>query len=75
MKLGVVGTGYVGLVTAAGFAARGHQVTCVDIDAPKVASLENGIVPWYEPGLSEIVTDAIDIGRDCAERARFDLPA
>ncbi len=63
MKLGVVGTGYVGLVTAAGFAARGHHVTCVDIDAAKVASLENGIVPWYEPGLSEIVIAATAIGK------------
>ena len=63
MKLGVVGTGYVGLVTAAGFAARGHEVTCVDIDAAKIASLESGTVPWYEPGLSEIVTEAVATGR------------
>lgn len=63
MKLGVVGTGYVGLVTAAGFAARGHNVTCVDLDEAKIASLKSGIVPWYEPGLSEIVTDAVAAGR------------
>lgn len=63
MKLGVVGTGYVGLVTAAGFAARGHDVTCVDIDAAKIASLVDGTVPWYEPGLSELVTEAVSANR------------
>lgn len=63
MKLGVVGTGYVGLVTAAGFASRGHEVVCVDIDAAKIASLVSGIVPWYEPGLSELVTEAVATGR------------
>ncbi len=63
MKLGVVGTGYVGLVTATGFAAHGHDVVCVDIDAAKVESLHAGVVPWYEPGLSEIVTDSVAAGR------------
>ncbi len=63
MKIGVVGTGYVGLVTAAGFASRGHHVTCVDISPEKIASLESGVVPWYEPGLSELVTEAVEGGR------------
>ena len=63
MKLGVIGTGYVGLVTAAGFAARGHDVVCVDVDETKIAALAKGIVPWYEPGLSEKVTEAAALGR------------
>ena len=54
-SVGVIGTGYVGLVTAAGFAALGSEVWCVDIDAEKVARLERGEVPIYEPGLAELI--------------------
>jgi len=63
MKIAVIGTGYVGLVTGAGFSDFGHDVTCVDIDAARVAALRNGEIPIHEPGLPELVRRNAQLGR------------
>ncbi|MCL4440422.1 MAG: NAD-binding protein, partial [Firmicutes bacterium] len=60
MKLTVIGTGYVGLTSGAMFAELGHQVTCVDKDKDKVKMLKTGKVPFYEPGLDNLVRKHLD---------------
>lgn len=62
MKVTIFGTGYVGLVTGACLADVGHQVMCVDIDAKKIESLKQGVIPIYEPGLEKLVRDNIASG-------------
>ncbi len=63
MKLCVIGTGYVGLVTGTCFAEMGNDVTCVDIDEAKIAGLLEKVLPIYEPGLQEILDRNLDEGR------------
>ena len=63
MKIAVIGTGYVGLVTGACFSEFGVDVTCVDVDAAKIEKLNRGVIPIYEPGLDQIVDRNVRDGR------------
>lgn len=63
MKISVFGVGYVGLVTGACLADAGHEVMCMDIDPDKIARLQKGEVPIYEPGLDDVVTRNVAAGR------------
>jgi len=63
MRVAMIGTGYVGLVSGACFADFGHQVTCVDKDAGKIRGLRAGVTPIYEPGLDQLVATNVRAGR------------
>ena len=63
MRITMIGSGYVGLVTGACLADFGHQVTCVDKAAEKIATLQSGKIPIFEPGLSELVATNVEAGR------------
>jgi len=63
MRITMVGVGYVGLVSGACFSDFGHHVTCVDKDAEKIATLERGEIPIYEPGLKDLVAENVRAGR------------
>lgn len=63
MRVVMIGSGYVGLVSGACFADFGHEVICVDTDTEKVAGLRSGVIPIYEPGLKELVASNVAQGR------------
>src|SRR5678816_1066299 len=63
MRIAMIGTGYVGLVSGACFADFGHDVVCVDKDAAKIEALKNGIMPIWEPGLEALVKANAERGR------------
>ena len=63
MRIAMIGTGYVGLVSGACFADFGHQVTCVDKDGDKIAALLRGEIPIFEPGLDALVASNVKAGR------------
>ena len=63
MRIAIIGTGYVGLVSGACFADFGHHVTCIDRDADKIAALQRGEIPIFEPDLDHVVTANMQQGR------------
>ena len=63
MRIAIIGTGYVGLVSGVCFSDFGHDVTCVDLDPRKIAKLNDGIAPIYEPGLEALMARNVEAGR------------
>ncbi|MEO8165030.1 MAG: UDP-glucose 6-dehydrogenase, partial [Betaproteobacteria bacterium] len=63
MKITIIGSGYVGLVSGACFADLGNDVVCVDVDENKIAQLRGGSIPIYEPGLQQLVKHNVAAGR------------
>ena len=63
MKICMIGSGYVGLVSGAGFASTGTEVVCADVDEDKIRHLEDGHIPIFEPGLEELIAKNVDEGR------------
>ena len=63
MRIAMIGTGYVGLVSGTCFSDFGHLVTCIDRDAAKIGELQNGKVPIFEPGLDALVATNVEAGR------------
>src|ERR1051325_9729336 len=63
MRIAMIGTGYVGLVSGACLSEFGHEVTCVDKDAAKIAALKAGKVPIFEPGLEDVIAANVKAGR------------
>ena len=63
MKITIVGSGYVGLVSGACFADLGNDVVCLDLDEKKIAQLRGGSIPIYEPGLQQLVSHNVAAGR------------
>ena len=62
MKVAMIGAGYVGLVSGACFSEFGHEVTCIDKDAGKIATLRDGDIPIFEPGLDDLVAKNVAAG-------------
>jgi UDPglucose 6-dehydrogenase len=63
MRIVMIGSGYVGLVSGACLSEFGHEVVCVDKDTDKIAGLKRGVMPIYEPGLEEVVATNVKAGR------------
>ena len=75
MRIAMIGTGYVGLVSGACLSEFGHQIVCVDKDESKIAALRNGIIPIFEPGLDELVAGSVRTGRLSFQTAIADAVA